>query len=193
MGSDVKKRRPIEKLTPEESGIAARFHRDAMRLCVWLWRKYPTTAIEQVMSAGHMGLLLGARSAADRLGEEPDAEALRAHMMRNVAWRVRSMIRNRIVKARRRGAESLFEDAFEDATATVPHRPDRLSPEDLADLAEIRRAFATLPDRERFIVEAHARGLTFYEGGTQMGMSKQGAHQLHSRAMARLRHRLGAS
>jgi RNA polymerase sigma factor (sigma-70 family) len=64
-------------------------------------------------------------------------------------------------------------------------RPDRIDP---MELAEVRAAIDALPERERETLKArYDDGLTHREIGARLGFSRQQAHALEKRALARLR------
>ena len=58
-------------------------------------------------------------------------------------------------------------------------------------LPRVRRALATLPERERHFIEKHYfEDKTLLEAGAELGLSKSWASRLHARAIALLRERL---
>nr|MCU0687618.1 sigma-70 family RNA polymerase sigma factor [Polyangiaceae bacterium] len=85
-----------------------------------------------------------------------------------------------------------FEDmaAGEQATAMVDDRA--ANPAEQAEAndtrAQLERAVATLPDRERLIVSMHYfEGKLFKDIGAMLGVSEPRISQLHARAMGKLR------
>jgi RNA polymerase sigma factor for flagellar operon FliA len=73
----------------------------------------------------------------------------------------------------------------------------RNDPEDSASLHEesalLRDAMATLPEKERVIVQqVYFEGRTIEEAGASMGLSKSWASRLHARALSLLRDEMGA-
>ncbi len=82
----------------------------------------------------------------------------------------------------------------ETAAATAAHALP--SPEAAAiaqDEAEhVRDAMASLPDKERHIVDAvYLRGETIEDAGKELGLTKSWSSRLHARALGLLRERLG--
>lgn len=60
--------------------------------------------------------------------------------------------------------------------------------------ARLQAAIATLPERERALVQAHyGEGQTLAEAGAAMGLSKSWTSRLHARAIERLRDELAGS
>ncbi len=83
--------------------------------------------------------------------------------------------------------DATMGDLVEDAEST--------SPEVEAEFAEernhMRQAMASLPDREKLLVEMHYfEGVTFEAVSRMMGVSKQRISQMHQRAIRRLRETL---
>jgi RNA polymerase sigma factor for flagellar operon FliA len=79
--------------------------------------------------------------------------------------------------------------AGDEGTGTPP------TPEDAALFRERReltkRALATLPEQERFLIEGHyVNGRPFDELARELGLSKSWASRLHTRALDRLREAL---
>ena len=56
----------------------------------------------------------------------------------------------------------------------------------------VRDAMASLPDKERHIVDAvYLRGETIEDAGKELGLTKSWSSRLHARALGLLRERLG--
>lgn len=73
----------------------------------------------------------------------------------------------------------------------APLAPETLETRDRG--RALRAAVAKLPERERFLVEAHyVEGKTLLDAGAEMGLSKSWASRLHARAIDRLRELLAA-
>ena len=81
-------------------------------------------------------------------------------------------------------------DLVEDSQFASPEAEFEYSEERSA----LREALASLPDRERELLEMHYfNGITFEAISRQMDVSKQRISQLHLRAVRHLREKLGST
>jgi RNA polymerase sigma factor FliA len=159
----------------------------------------PNVSRDDLVSAGVFGLMDALRKNGG--GEGPA-----------FTWYARIRIRGAIVDALRqqdwlsrrarwavasgegKGATAVvsFEDmaAVEQETAMADaHATDPAEQAEANDTrAQLERAVATLPDRERLIVSMHYfEGVLFKDIGTLLGVSEPRVSQLHARAMGKLR------
>jgi RNA polymerase sigma factor for flagellar operon FliA len=81
--------------------------------------------------------------------------------------------------------EALRDQGF-DPAATAPSPAERLDGRRLGE--QLRRALATLPERERVLMTKHYfEGKNLLEAGAELGISKSWASRLHAQAVDRLR------
>lgn len=115
------------------------------------------------------------------------------------SFRVRARVEREI--RRRRGAAcvpvnatgeaaDLARSAGADLDACPRDASDEPGPEELLSRAEVRRAVASLPQRERIVVQRRMQGETLETIAADFGVTRERVRQIENKAHERLRRRL---